>query len=78
MSEPPSTPERERPHVTFVFHEDYTGKPSEHPFDEVGEYDLGIGKFQRRSHDDDDYEASSSDEPDVRPPDRPYRKQLPG
>lgn len=78
MSDTPKSPEPPRPHVSFVFHEDYTGKPADDPFDELGEYDLGIGKFQRRTNKDDDEYSYSSDEPDVRPANRPYKKQLPG
>lgn len=79
MSESPNPPGPARPRVSWVFAEGYNGKPSETPFDEVAEYSLGIGRFQRRAKQDDDYDYSTSyDEPDVRPANRPYKKQLPG
>ena len=77
MSENNATNGKVRPHISFTFKDGYDGKPSDKPFDELGEYDLGIGRFQRGINQ--DYgEYSSSDEPDERPPDRPYTKQLPG
>jgi hypothetical protein len=64
-----------------VLSPDYDGKPT-NEFDmsfELAEYSLGIGRFQRKpaeEHQSDEY--SYSDEPDVRPPDRPLKPITPG
>lgn len=64
-----------RARVNFVLKGPYNGKPSvDHWADELAEYNKGIGYFQRR--DDDDYKSESDDEPDVRPPEHPYRNML--
>jgi hypothetical protein len=46
-----------------------TGKRFDLAF-EIAEYNLGIGRFERQPSNEEDY--SSSDEPDVRPPNHPY------
>jgi hypothetical protein len=76
-SEPSVNPPLRRattaPRVTWVI-EPRRGDEPKAKFDlsfELAEYNLGIGKFQRRDDKTvDDY--SSDDEPDVRPPEHPY------
>jgi hypothetical protein len=68
----PKFPRRDGPRVTWEIDPNYkpsTGKGFDMAF-ELAEYNLGIGRFQRRPENEDDY--SSSDEPDIRPPDHPY------
>jgi hypothetical protein len=68
----PKSPKHDGPRVTWDIDPNYkpsTGKGFDMAF-ELAEYNLGIGRFQRQPDNKEDY--SSSDEPDMRPPDHPY------
>jgi hypothetical protein len=66
------SPPADRRKVQFKIDPDLqksTGKRFDLAF-EIAEYNLGIGRFERQPSNEEDY--SSSDEPDVRPPNHPY------